>query len=277
MAPLKFEDKIKEKLEHRAIEPSTGSWGSLSKQLDKVQDKKKGNKKTWLYSLAAVFVGVLILTSIFYKNPVAIQTNDQFVDRSKEIVKQNDTELVQKNDQNTQKVIENKEANPDANTVQEKIIVNSENKQTIRKTNKSKSQLEVELQKKVANDVIEREIKKNNIVAQNNEEKTNFEKQEEVLSISPEVINTKVADIVAQVEELQKNNTEVTDEEIDKLLRKAQRDITTERILKSNTVSASALLQDVEEEIDETFKQRVFEALKAGFQKVKSAVAEREN
>ena len=40
MAPIKFEDNIKDKLENRRLKPSLDAWDSLSKRLDN-QDKRK--------------------------------------------------------------------------------------------------------------------------------------------------------------------------------------------------------------------------------------------
>ncbi|GAA4274136.1 hypothetical protein U6A24_00640 [Aquimarina gracilis] len=276
MAPLKFEEKIKEKLEQRAIEPSMGSWEKLSGQLDQVQNQKKGNKMIWWYSLAAVFVGVLILTSLFY-NPVSEDVNPQFVDRTKENTEQKDTEIVQENKEEPPQIIEKENVVIDIQKSKDEVVdVSESNTKLIKKGNEGFSKVTPD---SAPSKDIDEQPKEVTEIAQTNEETVDLieQKQKQEISINREIIDNKVADIVAKVEELQKNNTEVTDEEINALLRKAQRDITTQKILKSNTVSASALLQDVEEEIDETFKQRVFEALKAGFQKVKTAVAEREN
>ena len=82
---------------------------------------------------------------------------------------------------------------------------------------------------------------------------------------------------MAKVKELEKNNIAVSEDEIDQLLMQAQHEITTEKMLESGAISASTLLQEVEQELDETFKQRVFDALKSGFQKVKTAVVQRKN
>lgn len=45
MAPLKFEEKMKEKLEQRAIKPSSDSWERLTTQLDSARKQKKESKK----------------------------------------------------------------------------------------------------------------------------------------------------------------------------------------------------------------------------------------
>ena len=81
------------------------------------------------------------------------------------------------------------------------------------------------------------------------------------------------------VQKIQNENNTVTPDEIDALLAKAQRDISNNRILQANTqkVDAAALLLDVETELERSFRDRVFDALGEGFNKVRSAVAERNN
>ena len=53
MAPIKFEEDIRDKLAERRIEPSLGSWDKLSAQLD--QDSK-GRPKFWWLAVAASFL-----------------------------------------------------------------------------------------------------------------------------------------------------------------------------------------------------------------------------
>ena len=72
----------------------------------------------------------------------------------------------------------------------------------------------------------------------------------------------------------------MTDAEIDVLLAEAQREIISNQIFNKNTnkVDANALLLDVEAELyPESFRERVFEALKEGFVKARDAVANRNN
>ncbi len=275
MAPLKFEEKIKEKLGQRAIKPSEGSWQQLAKELDS-QSQKKVSKKILWYSVAAIFVGVLVVTSIIKsRGSFSEKTEDQFVDRSKEVIKQDKTDVVQEEnteqqiiDKQGEKVIENQiltKKDVSSSAVQKNVI----SRQDMLPLERSKSE-------SIIVDKITKEEKSNPQLVKNDDIIV-IKQQEGVLPVNPEIIQDKVAGVVAQIKELQKNDVEVTDNEINRLLLEAQQEIATQKILKSNTVSASALLQDVEEEIDETFKQRVFEALKAGFQKVKTAVAEREN
>jgi hypothetical protein len=93
---------------------------------------------------------------------------------------------------------------------------------------------------------------------------------------SEELIDTKIAEIVAQVEMLEKTNSTVTDAEIDLLLRGAQRQILEDKIFRGDkSVDAMALLADVEDELDRSFRDQIFDALKDGFLKVRTAVADR--
>ena len=83
--------------------------------------------------------------------------------------------------------------------------------------------------------------------------------------------------MVMHIDVLESKNTEVTDTEIDSLLRQAQREILEDKIFgKDNTVDAIALLADVEKELDKSFRDEIFDALKDGFIKVRTAVADRD-
>lgn len=258
MAPLKFEDNIKDKLKDRTITPSKDAWSKLSSELDK-EDKEAGSSsKLWLYAIAASIVGFFAVTSLIYTNKdVPVIKN--------EMVEVSDPELIQ--EKKNQQTIDKLEPKVEIEDPVVKENVRTDVATTVKKQNtKAAKQPEINtaedlpsMEIRVANTVIEQaEIIKE-------ESKDPFKVQ----------IEHKVAGVIAQVEEMEKNNIQVTDEEINRLLQEAQREITTERILNTNKVSATALLQDVESELDETFKQRVFEALKAGFIKVKEAVAER--
>ena len=65
MAPIKFEEHIKERLEKREIKPSADSWERLNKKLD--NKSGKNDRKTWIFLVAAVLV-VALMTSIFVQN-----------------------------------------------------------------------------------------------------------------------------------------------------------------------------------------------------------------
>ena len=62
---------------------------------------------------------------------------------------------------------------------------------------------------------------------------------------------------------------------MEEMLNTARRDLQTQRILKSPKVDATALLQDVEWELEKSFRDKVFDALGEGFRKIRTAVIER--
>lgn len=94
-----------------------------------------------------------------------------------------------------------------------------------------------------------------------------------------QMINDKVAELVTQVDVLEQYSTvTVTDAEVDSLLKWAQEEILRENLFKTNTtVDATVLLAAVEDELDQSFRDQIFNSLKAGFIKVRTAVAERNN
>ena len=60
MAPIKFEDNIKEKLEQRRLQPSDAAWGKLAQKLDANGFKRKGFG-IWWFGVAASLIGVLLI------------------------------------------------------------------------------------------------------------------------------------------------------------------------------------------------------------------------
>ncbi|CAN0604335.1 unnamed protein product, partial [Ectocarpus sp. 12 AP-2014] len=73
-------------------------------------------------------------------------------------------------------------------------------------------------------------------------------------------------------------NSTVTDAEVDSLLTRAQDEILRDKIFnKDKSVDAMALLTEVEDELDKSFRDQIFDSLKAGFIKVRTAVADRNN
>ncbi|WP_100609943.1 hypothetical protein [Confluentibacter lentus] len=236
MAPNKFEQHIKEKLDNRTLQPSPDAWNTLSKRLDAQTENHKNNSYWWL-GLAASIVGVLLVSTLFNNKEINIESHPVIVDNPQQI---NDV---------LQETVE-----------PEDLIKNSEPTITGIKINKQE------------------------VILVKNESPQNIELKKEA-SESPEVVvkeltfeEQKIQDIVAQIQTLKGNNVEVTDSEIDALLLKAQKEINLNQLYSNKgLVDAKSLLQDVEADIDQSFRSKVFEALKDGFGTVKSAVANRNN
>ena len=89
----------------------------------------------------------------------------------------------------------------------------------------------------------------------------------------------KLKEVVAKVEALKKEQSTVSDAEINALLDRAQKEIALHKLYNeaTNKVDAMALLQDVEADLEQSFRARAFKAIKAGYHYVKTSVAERNN
>ena len=87
----------------------------------------------------------------------------------------------------------------------------------------------------------------------------------------------KIDEIVTQVKLLQQQNKTVTTAEIETLMAAAQQEIKSNQLFKEGgfEVDATALLQEVETELERSFRDKVFDALGKGFEKIRTAVAER--
>ena len=106
-----------------------------------------------------------------------------------------------------------------------------------------------------------------------------FKKDEKLDQMTQSKIDAEVNDLISKVQEQQNSGVAYSDAEIDQLLRDAQRDIISEKMFdrERNTISAEALLYEVEEELDPSFRDRIFEALKDGFIKAREAIVSRNN
>lgn len=258
MAPYKLEDNIREKLEAREMKPSANAWKKLESKLYAAQPKKK--PLVWYY-VAASFVGFLIIASVFFSRNDS-ETNNQIVNENFEL---NESEIIPNNSETETIASEENNAEEDETTAPKKETENPQPKSV---------QLKPLPPKKSA---IDRKIEKMETIANVSEEEVERPIIKESLVISKEekLINNKVDEVVASVKKLQENNTEISVTEVEKLLNNARRDIQTQRILNSPKVDAAALLNDVEWELDKSFRDKVFDALGEGFNKVRTAVTER--
>jgi hypothetical protein len=265
MAPIKFEENIREKLQERELEPSADAWNKLNAKLDSNLNKKNKVVNIYWYSIAASIAGILIIASVFLNENKSKEGNKQLVVNENVSEKEN---IKQDSEDSFKQVIPQeieKEQIASEERIKENIlpkvnIQNSKYKTSITKqpVNNQEEAIAVKINKG-------EEIEKKLIP-----EKVQFSKEELLF-------NTKVDEVVAKVQELKNNNTTITEKEIDALMANAQREIKTERILSGYKVDAAALLNDVEMELERSFRDKVFEALGDGFQIIRTAVVERNN
>tara|TARA_R110002051_G_scaffold229656_2_gene291619 strand:- start:3730 stop:4500 length:771 start_codon:yes stop_codon:yes gene_type:complete len=256
MAPIKFEEHIKDKLDERKIKPSDNAWDKISRELNTTPESKKYGY--FWYAIAASVIG-LLLASLFLlnsKNNIRLDENQIVDETSKE-------EILKEVDINTRSLpIRNIEIK-ERTLVETKSNMSKNSSTTLSKLN--------QIEQVLATD--------NELALQNKNENVVSEKLKKVDFTNAEaLINSKINELITQVDSIELNNNTVTDAEIDALLRKAQNEILEQRIFRNNnTVDAMALLTEVEDELDLSIRDQLFETLKNGYLKVRTAVADRNN
>jgi hypothetical protein len=263
MAPIKIEDNIREQLQDREIQPSKDAWNKLEARLG--PQRKQGITRTAWFAIAASFVGILILASVFL--------NDNSTGQENQLVNQ-ENPAIESKQSITEKQLE--EVVPEK--IQEEVAFEVPTSEEI----KTKAPVPVE-QRSIASTKVEKKPEVKTIqddIAVNNS-KTEQLKTNDLIQ-SPVIdegmfIESKVDEIVAEVKKIEKTNVTATPEEIDALLIQAQREIGNRRILNSQTrkVDAAALLMDVEFELERSFRDKVFDALGDGYKKIRTAMVER--
>ncbi|WGK65278.1 hypothetical protein [Croceiramulus getboli] len=253
MAPIKFEENMKEKLEGRSIKPSNSAWEKLSAGLDAHQQKSKQGKRVLWYAIAAAAAVVLLMALLISKPTVSrvpeltqeepIRKEQQ--ERSQSIPELvNEEELVQKSEPVNQEPLPTEKStlpvDPQANQVQEAVVY--EEKTILNSTRKR--------------------LEETNVVEENESEQ--------------KAISSSIQEVIAQVDALEQEQGTVTEEEIENLLKAAQ-----QRLLQQQNqrydYSAEELLAGVEMELGTYDKEGLFEMLKEGFFKMRDAVATRNN
>lgn len=251
MAPLKFEERLKEKLQDREIQPSKNAWSKIAAGLENEPVKRKNNKPAY-FAIAACLIGLLIASVWFFNTTTPSTTTPQVVDTdkvddSKKSILKTNTPFKEKNTT----VIASKE-----------VTIEEEKNTVVKEGTKIKTpenQFKRPEQTKIAA----------------------YEKTNEQLRINqPEktIIDTKLNVVMEKLALLEENNIAVTDAEVDSLLRNAQQEILAEKAIKAGmSVDAMALLIEAESELDVSFRDKIFDNLKRRYLKLKTAVAARTN
>ncbi|QCE40578.1 hypothetical protein [Psychroserpens sp. NJDZ02] len=247
MAPNKFEKQLKDTLERRTIAPSKTTWSQLDTLLEQRQDKRKVS--LWWLSIAATLVGVC-LTVFVFKN----QSNN--INGVVEEVK-NEIHIPSK-----------------TQTVQSDIIVNTEdtNDDTVKVAQE-------QTQKQNNNIVITQPAKKTatkNVVSEN--------LKPVVIEDEAIALNTASSNVVSnvneesQLEETVIVNNQIINNEVDQLLNKAYAKVKAANTgYKSEKIDANSLLDEIEMTSEKSLKNRLFHAVKSGYETLRTTVVERDN
>ncbi|MCR9183263.1 MAG: hypothetical protein NXH73_10085 [Flavobacteriaceae bacterium] len=234
-----FDNQIKNQMEQRTVEPSPKSWEQLRSKLDK--NDKKTSPLYWWISIAASFLVGILLMGVFVDSEKGTINN---------IVNEDSTEF------NTEAVI---------NPVVDSNLHEIENQETDASTSIVETKNEKPFHKELTNlPNLEKEksAPKEEFSPEISESITQIESQQEKVIID---------EIIANI----KPGNEVLDDEIDALLNEALDKITTQKANTNPVITSSSLLEDVEGEIEESFRERIFELLKEGLMLSREAVANR--
>ena len=246
----KLEKHIKEKLEERRLSPTIDAWEQVASSLDSGIEKR--NKKSNWYAIAASLIGLLIVSALYFNTDNESKQSPQVVDVDTTV--DDNLEVLKKPEVIDSNIIKESEA-----------IAQRENNIAIKKDNFS--------EEKLSKKAVELAV---------NQKTTRVNRQlKEVLVITtPQdlIIEEKVNEVLATVLHLERESIQITDAEVDSLLRVAQFDILKEKMFQDNgKVDAMALLIEVEDEIDQSFREKIFKKLKDGLFKARTAIANRNN
>lgn len=260
MAPIKQEEQIKDKLEKRSLQPSPESWATLANRLD-VEQKIKNNSMFWWFGIAASIIGIVFVSAIYFNNNSVENNTTIIVETNDNVTRQNENQQIKVSIKDEEVAVEDvnpikNDSNESKPTSTTKTIVSEEN-QTL-------------------NTLFHHEVVVQN---ENAPSQLPLDKVTDIKTSTFSFEEQKIQDVVAQINNLKSTGNAVTDAEIDSLLKKAQKEILSNRLYneKTRTVDANALLQDVEEDLQQSFRSKVFEALQSGYESVRTAVAERNN
>ena len=249
MEPNKFEKHIKEQMQKREIQPSASAWEKISHQLEPTIEVK--NTKFLWYSVAASFIGILIVSILFFQSNGMTSENDiQIVDAEEETIEDKTNEIsTDESDIEEESIVES-DAIENSPTQETETFIRNE-------THKLKNQ-----------------------IASIEEVDTTIDSKVERLighdDFKEKIIKNKILEIVAFVDSLEQNTDALTEAEVDDLLRNAQNELLRDKLFdQQGSVDALALLTEVEDELDKSFRNQIFESLKTGFLKVRTAVADR--
>lgn len=246
MAPIKFEEDMRDKLEKRTIQPSAKSWDTLSNRLDR-EEKKNTRKSFWWLGIAASIVGVLLVTNFLLNTKTPNNENT--------IVVEDNTKKESLKIEKTKAIIEiNKQ----------EVIVETEVKTLKKPITKAKITVDKKTDYYVSN------------TSENNKTQNKISKKDIKKAIVLEKSEIPIETSVANIENVTAKNNSITDQELNALLSKAKEAIAMQ---KSNTpnvpIDYNGLLMDVEDDLNQSFRDKMFKVVKKGYETVVESVAER--
>ncbi len=243
MAQNKLENQIKEKLNSREIQPSAQAWDRLDAMLT-VAEEKKTKRSFFSYKFIGIAASVLVFVTL-----------GMFFFNQKEVEKQSDRNVVTKevekdtiNDTNTKNVF----PNPVKEQINDVVVSSEKPKINIQqpRTNNKKS-----------------------IINQKTTDINQFVENQSQLVVNQNQVQPQKDGEIA-IKEKENLKTEIkSDEQLFKSLDKVALNATTKK--SALKVDAKSLLNQVDGELDLTFREKVINSINKNYKNVKVAVSNR--
>lgn len=246
MAPNKFEQHIKKQLESREIPPSSDAWLKVSDRLDESSAEPPKKRGFFWYAVAACFIGLIVLSTVFFSGRKSV------MEPPIQVVEETTKEGQVKEERQKTETLK----------VPVEMVTREASSEEPTRSTAIENRLPVPAAGSDTEPLADGTLQETIPLNENSED----------------LINTKLLEVLAQVDALEQNQEQITDAEVDSLLRKAQEELLSEALFRTDrSVDAMALLSEVEGELDKSFRDQIFESLKSGFLKVRTAVADRNN
>lgn len=255
-----YEEDFKKKLETRDIKPGVDSWSRLEEQLERAGNARRSTRGWWLGVVAACACLLLLLGFLFRSTPDPVLVVEQ--------------QEVQPNTQEEipmQQPLFEDEQNFSESVTATETTLDKENELSDEPLRAEGAPHQESEHSEVSGAAWVQQEKTEVLLAEQLKELglADLLLEEDV---DEDVLWQKLDEVLAQANSLQERSKGVSDAEIDALLLLAAEDISNSRSSQRTVISADALLYEVEMELEESFRQRVFDLLKEGLDKTRTAV-----
>lgn len=250
---------MRESFKTREIQPSKKAWKVLKKEL------KKNEGPT--YSPWIRYAGVAAMILMLFGLVIYFRSNDSTKDLVMPPTNGPLNETIVISEPTTSDRIQ-KEGQSDA--AQEDEIVLSKKQDVL--ASKPKVKEDESLMKP---EMIESMVASSTNV----ETKTELLLKEELEKDETErLIDKKINEVIAQVNRLEVGDEALSDQEVEALLVQAQNEVLEDELFRpDHSIDANALLSQVESELNQSFRDQIFDRLRTGFNKARTALADRNN
>ncbi len=252
-----FDKKIKGQLERRTINPSANAWDKLDAQLDARETKT--TKKYWWLGIAASFLAGILVTSLVF--------NDSKIEVTPQVANDNSSEEINDVEQN---------ASEKSNIIVEGTKEIESIQLTATKVQPEDKSIGQPQKKEQKNFIAENAETSQERASKKDKQPIQPKKEiffAEELQLAEDI--EKTVPLEVEQKELATEETQLLDEEVEQLLQQAQEKAKLRNFENPyNLVNAEDLLENIEVEDKQNFKDKVWIALENGFHRVKSTVIE---